>query len=67
MRIEINHDWCKACYICIELCPKNVFAKADQASKSGMLPVKISNLAACTGCMQCELLCPDQAISVLEE
>ena len=67
IQIEINHDWCKTCYICIEICPKNVFEKADQVSKKGTLPVEIKNLEACTGCMQCELLCPDLAISVTKE
>lgn len=66
-RIEINHDWCKSCYICIELCPKNVYSKGDKVSKKGTLPVEIKNLEECTGCMQCELLCPDLAITVMEE
>lgn len=67
MRIEINHDWCKTCYICIEICPMHVFAKADQLSKKGTLPVEIRDVKACKGCMLCELLCPDLAITVIKE
>ncbi|MFX0197369.1 MAG: 4Fe-4S binding protein [Candidatus Hodarchaeota archaeon] len=67
VRIELNHDWCKTCYICIDLCPVNVFSKTDQISKKGAALVEIRNLEACTGCLQCELLCPDQAISVTKE
>ena len=65
--VELNHDWCKACYICVDLCPKGVLARANKVSKKGKIPVKIKNLEACTGCMQCELLCPDQAISVTKD
>jgi 2-oxoglutarate ferredoxin oxidoreductase subunit delta len=67
IRIELNDDWCKTCYICVDLCPKGVLTKADKVSKKGKIPVKIKNLEACTGCMQCELLCPDQAISVTKD
>lgn len=67
MKIEINDDWCKTCYICVELCPKNVFSKANQVSKKGTLPVEVRNLKACTGCRECELLCPDLAITVTKE
>lgn len=62
--IEINHAWCKTCYICIELCPKKVFSKGNHVSKKGTLPVKLTNSEACIGCMECELLCPDHAITV---
>lgn len=65
--IEINHDWCKSCYICIELCPKDVYSKSEKVSPKGTRLIEIKNLEACTGCMQCELLCPDLAISVMKE
>jgi 2-oxoglutarate ferredoxin oxidoreductase subunit delta len=67
IRIELNHDWCKTCYICVDLCPKGVFSKAEKVSEKGKIPVKIRKPEACTGCMQCELLCPDQAISVTKD
>lgn len=66
-RIEINQDWCKSCYICVDLCPKKVYAKSDKVSRKGTRPVEISKLAECNGCMHCELLCPDLAIAVLKE
>ena len=33
IRIKLNDDWCKTCYICVDLCPKGVLAKADKVSK----------------------------------
>ena len=65
--IEINHDWCKNCYICVELCPKKVFKKADKLGDKGKSYVEVQDINACTGCMQCELLCPDLAIVVTKE
>ena len=66
-RIEINHRWCKRCYICAEFCPKSVYVKAETVSEDGTLPVEVKNLGACNGGMQCELLCPDLAIAVVKE
>lgn len=66
-QIEINHGWCKNCYICIDLCAKKVYSKSEKVSPKGARPVEIRHLEACTGCMQCELLCPDLAITVTKE
>ena len=66
-RIEINQDWCKRCYLCLELCPKQVYTKGDKVSPKGGLPVEVRNIKDCSGCRQCELLCPDLAITVEQE
>lgn len=55
--LDINEKYCKRCRICIEFCPEHVFEDRDG------LPV-IADIARCTGCLQCELLCPDFAIEV---
>jgi 2-oxoglutarate ferredoxin oxidoreductase subunit delta len=56
--ISIERNWCKACGICIEFCPKGVLS-ADFDGKA-----KVENSEACTGCKMCELRCPDFAITV---
>ncbi len=66
-RIEINQNWCKRCYICVDLCPKQVFAKGTKVSPKGGLLVEVRNIDDCSGCGQCELLCPDLAITVEQE
>ncbi|MBN2055839.1 4Fe-4S binding protein [bacterium] len=55
--ITIKTEWCKGCEICVEFCPKNVLAM-ERAKAVVRQP------DACIACMQCELLCPDFAISV---
>jgi len=63
--IHVNQKWCKGCYICLEVCPKKVLAKADEVSEKGFNPVLVSRPEECTSCLQCEMLCPDLAINVI--
>ncbi len=66
-RIEIRRDWCKGCYLCIDVCPiEGIFTLADEIGPLGFKPVEV-NPAGCTGCILCELLCPDLAITVKKE
>ena len=62
--IQINQKWCKGCYICLEICPKQVFEKSKEVSQKGFNPVAILHAEKCTHCLQCEMLCPDLAIHV---
>jgi len=57
-RIIVNEGWCKACGICINFCPKNVFNVNDNG-----FPVA-ERITDCIHCMLCELRCPDFAIGV---
>lgn len=56
--IKVNRRWCKACGICIALCPKNVLG-ADEKGKAVVVAPE-----NCTRCGICETHCPDFAISV---
>ena len=59
--IDIFPAWCKRCGICIAFCPKEVLVEDDAGYPSAKNP------EACSGCMWCELRCPDFAITVLAE
>ncbi len=59
--IEINEDWCKACGICIEFCPRDVFTEREDGK-----PL-VSDGEACIWCGQCEIRCPDFAIVLRSE
>ena len=55
-KFELDSGLCKACGICLALCPKQALA-ADPAGK----PV-LAAPGRCGGCGLCELRCPDFAI-----
>jgi 2-oxoglutarate ferredoxin oxidoreductase subunit delta len=57
--ILIDLDLCKACGICIALCPQQVFDR-DELGR----PV-VARLADCTVCLFCERHCPDFAVDVV--
>ncbi len=59
--IVIFRRWCKACGICINLCPKDVF----DADEDGY-PV-VARPFECTQCSICWLHCPDFAIKSTEK
>lgn len=57
-RIEITAAWCKACDICVRVCPEACL----RLREGGV--VEVSAPEACTGCRLCEWLCPDFAIFI---
>ena len=56
-KITIVPRYCKACEICVKLCPQSVLEIKD-------FKVHVAHIEDCTACMLCELRCPDFAISV---
>ena len=59
--VTIYRRWCKACNICIDMCPKKVF----DADPDGY-PV-VARGMDCTQCAICWLHCPDFAITSNEK
>jgi 2-oxoglutarate ferredoxin oxidoreductase subunit delta len=39
-KVIVRENWCKGCYICISLCPKNVFEKAGLIDDRGIIVSK---------------------------
>jgi len=56
--VHVDRELCKACGICVALCPREVFDADAQG-----VPV-VARLEACNACRFCELHCPDFAIAV---
>jgi 2-oxoglutarate ferredoxin oxidoreductase subunit delta len=56
--VDLEIELCKACGVCIELCPEKVFDR----DKHGY-PV-LARPEDCSQCLLCELHCPDFAIEV---
>ena len=65
--VWVNTDRCKACDICVDVCPAGVLAmKPEPKSVLGAM-ISIVAQDACIGCNECELSCPDFAIYVAEK
>ena len=55
--VVVKQEWCKSCEICVNVCPKKVFEMDNFYSIA-------KDPDSCIGCLQCEKLCPDFAITV---
>lgn len=66
-RIEVSEYYCKACELCIEACPPQVIALAeDRLNAKGYHPAELI-AEGCTGCGICYIVCPEAAITVYRE
>ena len=64
-RIEIDNDFCKGCHLCIAVCPQEVLKVSAERNAKGYLLPCAPRVEDCTGCLQCEMTCPDLAITVM--
>lgn len=64
--IVIKSNRCKACYFCIEFCPRKLIRVSDSLNVRGVHPAEFrpTDDKECTGCQSCALMCPDVAIEV---
>jgi len=62
--IDIDHDLCKGCELCIWFCPKKVISLSDKLNPNGYLPASFNGSGECTGCAICAVVCPEVAIEV---
>ena len=61
--IVIDGDRCKACYLCISECPKNLIKISEKTNKLGDRVVEFNDSeGVCLGCAMCATRCPDMAI-----
>ena len=65
--VWVNEVRCKACDICVSRCPAGVLAMELDAHKVLGKIVKVLHPESCIGCMECELHCPDFAITVADK
>ncbi|MBP9566612.1 MAG: 4Fe-4S binding protein [Sulfurospirillum sp.] len=65
--VWVDTSRCKACDICVSLCPAGVLAmiQAPNSTQGSMIEVVVPE--ACIGCRDCELHCPDFAIYVADK
>jgi 2-oxoglutarate ferredoxin oxidoreductase subunit delta len=63
--LDIAHDRCKGCELCIGACPKHCLA-LDPATVNvlGYHPIRLTDADACTSCAFCARVCPDAVFTV---
>lgn len=65
--VWVDTSRCKACDICVSVCPAGVLAmKPDPHSTLGAM-ISVIEGNSCIGCNDCELSCPDFAIYVADK
>jgi 2-oxoglutarate ferredoxin oxidoreductase subunit delta len=63
-RIEITAELCKACELCISVCPRECIEQSDTLNRYGVYPMRMKEGAECTACTLCATMCADTAIEV---
>ena len=68
-RIVIDETLCKgsSCHLCISVCPVEILVPSDTPSLHGGVIPRVTDPDKCTLCRQCEVICPDLAITVYKE
>ena len=64
--VWVNTDNCKACDICVSVCPSGVLAMRYEIKSTLGAMISVEHPEACIGCQECELSCPDFAIYVAD-
>lgn len=62
--VWVDIQRCKACDICVEMCPAGVLAMVPSDKTILGATISVENPESCIGCNDCELHCPDFAIYV---
>jgi 2-oxoglutarate ferredoxin oxidoreductase subunit delta len=65
--VWVNTNNCKACDICVSVCPSGVLGMKYESTSTLGAMISINNPEACIGCNECELTCPDFAIYVADK
>ncbi len=64
--VWVNVDRCKACDICVAVCPAGVLAMVPSDKTILGATISVQTPESCIGCNDCELSCPDFAIYVAD-
>ena len=78
MKLVINEHRCKGCNLCTKVCPYRIFQEGTQPGIRGYVIPVLDRPERCTNCRlqkvygrqlcgMCQMICPDQAISWVEE
>ena len=63
-RPVFNQEKCKACEMCVSVCPKKILALSSNLNGKGYNIAHCVDESACIGCMFCAKMCPDAVIEI---
>jgi len=78
MKLVINEKRCKGCNLCTTVCPYRIFQEGTRPGSRGYVIPVLNKPERCTNvrlrkmyqrqlCGVCQRICPDQAISWIDE
>ena len=65
--VWVDTSRCKACDVCVDVCPAGVLAMKPNSSSILGAMISVVHPESCIGCNDCELHCPDFAIYVADK
>jgi 2-oxoglutarate ferredoxin oxidoreductase subunit delta len=65
--VWVDTSRCKACDICVSVCPAGVLSMQPEPSSTLGAMISVIAPESCIGCSECEISCPDFAIFVADK
>ena len=62
--VEVLPEYCKACGLCMAVCPTKLLQPGTRANSRGYFAVEAADPDSCLGCSLCATVCPDMAIEI---
>ncbi|CVK21204.1 4Fe-4S dicluster domain-containing protein [Sporomusa sphaeroides] len=66
-RPVFNSQKCKACELCVSVCPKKILELSAVFNSKGYLAAHCLNDDDCIGCAICARMCPDTVIEIFKD
>lgn len=78
MKLIIDESRCKGCNLCVLVCPYGIYQEGKELNSRGVIAPTLDRPERCPNCRLqalygrvlcgvCQMICPDQAISWVEE
>lgn len=78
MKLVIDEKRCKGCNLCTMVCPYKIFKPGKKPNERGIVVPELDRSERCPNCRlqalygrtlcgMCQMICPDQAISWVDE
>lgn len=59
-----HQERCKACALCMAVCPKKIIFLEARFNAKGYNPATVRDADKCVGCAACAKMCPDVVIEI---